>query len=73
MDEWVSDSYAYPWVPFFSIGCLVQPQYNGFCFYLIIFYFVMFGCRLLEACSFLLRDRNGGIQTGVVVVRNWEK
>jgi hypothetical protein len=25
----------------------------------IIFYFVRFGCYLLEACSFLMRDRKG--------------
>jgi hypothetical protein len=28
-------------------------------FYLIIFYFDMFGCCLLEACSFLMRGRKG--------------
>jgi hypothetical protein len=27
--------------------------------YLFVFYIVMFGCYLLEACSFLMRDRNG--------------
>lgn len=29
-----------------------------FLFYLNIYYCVMFGCYLLEACSFLFRDRN---------------
>ena len=26
---------------------------------ILIFYFVMFGCYLLGACSFLMRDRKG--------------
>ena len=28
--------------------------------YLIMFYFVEFRCYLIEACSFLMRSRNGG-------------
>lgn len=32
------------------LGFLVQLQCDGF-------YFVMFGCYLSEACSFLIRDR----------------
>ncbi|XP_063121185.1 serine-protein kinase ATM isoform X6 [Rattus norvegicus] len=35
-------------------SCLVQPRHDGFCF---IPYFVMFDCCLLEARSFLMRDR----------------
>lgn len=32
---------------------------GGVLFYLIIFYFVMFGCFLLEACYFLMRNKKG--------------
>lgn len=28
-------------------------------FYLFIFHFVMFGCHILDACSFLIRNRKG--------------
>ena len=36
------------------LGCLVQPWCDGFCFcFFIVFYFVIFGCYLLEACFFL--------------------
>lgn len=27
--------------------------------YLILFYVVMFGCHLIDTCSFLMRDRQG--------------
>lgn len=29
------------------------------CVYIIIFYFATFGCYLLEACPFLVRDKKG--------------
>lgn len=34
----------------FPLVCLVQTRYEGFHF---VFCFVLFGCPLLEACSFL--------------------
>lgn len=44
----------------FVLVCLVQLQYDGFCFLLFItLYSLMFCCYLLEACSFLMRDRKG--------------
>lgn len=38
------------------LGCLQQFQCGGFCFIFIIFYFVIFGCYLLEAWSLPVRD-----------------
>ena len=37
--------------------CFVQLRYESFCFSLS--YMIMFCCYLLEACSFLMRDRKG--------------
>ena len=42
----------------FLLGCYVQLSILKFLLHLI-FYFVIFGCYLLEACSFLMRDRKG--------------
>lgn len=46
---------------FLLLGFLFQLQCDGFCF---MFYFVMFGCYLLEACSFLMRDKGSGFDWG---------
>lgn len=51
----LSDSCVFSWALFFLLLCLVQL----FPFYLTVFYFVMFCCCLLEAHSFLMRDRKG--------------
>lgn len=64
------------------LGFLVQLQRDGFYFIFTIFYFVMFGCYLLYACSFLMRDRKevgldrredgeklGGTEGGKIVIR----
>lgn len=56
---------------FLLLGYFVQLQYDGFCF--VICYFVMFCYFLLEACSFLKRNRKqvdldgrgGGEEIGV--------
>lgn len=37
----------------------VQIQGDHFLFYVIIYYFVIFDCYALEACSFQMRDRKG--------------
>lgn len=58
-----------PGALFLLLGCLAQPGCDGFLFYLIMFYFVMFGCCLLEALSFLIRDRKVVDPDG----RNWEE
>ena len=45
----------------FLLGCLVQLQYVGFCLvllYLFFYDFFLFSCGLLEAYSFLKRDRS---------------
>lgn len=38
---------------FLPLGCLVQPQYEGFLFTLLYLAFFLFVCPLLEAWSFL--------------------
>ena len=40
-----------------SVDCLVQIQYDSFCFMLL--YFILSCFYLLEACSFLIRDSKG--------------
>lgn len=45
--------------PFFLLGCCVQLQYESLCL-ILLFYFFMFGCYLLEVCSSLRRETNGG-------------
>jgi hypothetical protein len=37
--------------------CFTQFQCDSFCFILVILYFIIFCCCLLEACSFIIRDR----------------
>lgn len=44
---------------FLLLVCLVQVRCDGSCFYLVIFYLVLFGRYFLEACSFLMIDRKG--------------
>ena len=34
-------------------------QYESFCFILLVFVLSYFGCYILEACYFLMKDRNG--------------
>lgn len=82
ISECVSDSSAFSWASFPSIG-LSCPTLT-WRFWLIVnrFYFVMFCCCLLETCSFLLRDRKdmvpnerwsevklAGVEGGKVVIR----
>lgn len=55
MNEWLSDSCACSCALFFLLGCLARPQHDGFCF--ILYFILFFGCYLLQACSFLIRDR----------------
>jgi hypothetical protein len=40
--------------------------------YLTIFYLVI-SCYLLEACSFLMRDRKGMDLDGEEMVKNWKE
>lgn len=42
---------------FLPLGCRLQLQRNGFCFIFSYFYFDIFGCYVLEICSFLITDR----------------
>lgn len=44
-------------VTIFLLACFVQVRYDGFHF--ILYNFVIFCCYLLEACTFIMRDRNG--------------
>lgn len=39
------------------LGWLIQPRCNGFCF--LLYSVVVFGCHLVEVCSFLMRSRKG--------------
>lgn len=59
MNKWISDSCAFSWRFFFLLDFLVQIWCDRFYFYGIIFYFMMFGCYLLEACFVLIRDIKG--------------
>lgn len=58
----VFNSFACSWDFFFSIllGCLVQIGYEGFHFVLFYPIFVMFGCCVLETCSFPKGNRANG-------------
>lgn len=50
------------------LGCHVQLWCDSFLLHHITFYLVMFGCCLLEACSFLMRGRKEvGLERGEVV------
>jgi len=51
MNKWVFDSCACSW------GCLLQPQCDRFGF--VLSYFFIFVCYLLDASSFLMRNRKG--------------
>lgn len=42
-----------------SVGLPCPALMYCFLLYLVIFYFVVFGCYLLKLCSFLMKDRNG--------------
>jgi hypothetical protein len=70
---------------FFSFCCFALSNFNEMILlYSILFYFVMFCCYLLEACSFLRRDRKevdldgrrgreelGGIEGREAVIRKY--
>jgi hypothetical protein len=36
--------------------CFIQPQCGG---YILLFYFIVLFCHLLENCSFLMTDKTG--------------
>lgn len=57
MNKWVSDSLAYSWNSFPPVGLLCPTWIGKLLLHLIIFYFVRFGCYLLETCSHLRRHR----------------
>lgn len=54
--QMVSRSFEKCW-SFPPVGLPCPPSIWWFLFYLIIFSFVMFGCCLLDACSFLMGDK----------------
>lgn len=58
-NEWFSDSCAFSWALFLVFVFFCPTFMWWFLFHLIIFCFVMFGCYLFKACSFLMRDRRG--------------
>lgn len=60
-------------IVFLLFSCRVQSWWEGFCLVLCIF-FVVFGCCLWEACSFLKQDR-AGVDSGQVSgrARGWEE
>jgi hypothetical protein len=55
----LSDSRACPWDSSSPVGLPSPTPIWSFLLHLIIFYFVLFGYCLLEACYFLTRDRKG--------------
>lgn len=55
VNEWVADSSVCSQGPFSSISCLIWPRCDGFCFFLVIFYFVVYGYYFLDARPFLMR------------------
>lgn len=72
MDECVSDSCVSSWAPFHLLVSL--SNFDKIVSVLsIIFYFVLFDCYLLEAYSFLKRDRKGVDEMGDVIGRVWEE
>jgi len=81
VNKCVSESCVFSWGSFPCV-CLPCPALmRWFLFRLIIFYCVVFCCYLLEACSFLMRDRKGGredreierIWEGRGMRRSWEE
>ena len=65
MDKCVSHSSAISWALLLLLVCLVQLQWDGFCFSL-------FGCCLLETSCFLIRDRKGVDPLEGEVGKDWE-
>lgn len=65
MKKKVSDSCVFSGVHFLLLVCFVQLQRDGCCF-IILFYFVMFCCSILEAYSFLMGDRERADANGRV-------
>lgn len=55
VNEWVADSSVCSQGPVSSISCLIWPRCDGFCFFLVIFYFVVYGYYFLDARPFLMR------------------
>ena len=60
MNEWVSASRESYW-SLTSVRLACPASMSWFLLYLTIFYFVMYGCYVLETCSFLMRGRNGAV------------
>lgn len=57
---------------FLLLCCLLHPQYEGFCLvFLCLSCFVLFGCCLLEACSFLEETEGVWICTSVHRMNAW--
>jgi hypothetical protein len=57
-NEWISDCLACSWVSFPPLELPCPTSMGYVLLHLIIFYFVVVGCHLLEACSFLIKDLN---------------
>jgi hypothetical protein len=58
-EKMLSDSCAFSWDSSVVLPN-VKLQYDNFCFFLYFLFFFMFDCCLLETCSFLIRDKEGG-------------
>lgn len=59
-NEWISASYACSLGSFPAVELSCQVSIWQYLFYLIIFYFLIFGHYLLEACLFQMRDKRSG-------------
>ena len=56
-NECDSDYCDYSWDPFLPVGWPWSTSLWEFLLHFIIFCFIMFGCYLIDACSFLMREK----------------